>query len=306
MKTQKNTPSIYHAFNKYKLHGLAFLFIFLNSFISLSQSLPQTDDKYIYFSNGDKVDRLPDTPLLHVIHYSLDIYLDKKGEMSFEEILENKHLFQANNTYDNLDTDATYWATTEVQARKSHQDSIIFLFKDYHSLKSWDRIDAYLIHEDGTIEHQQAGAAVSKDKKISNFPFDPIAFGLAPNEKATLFFRVEKYRVSPETHYYKNILSQERWADRLTIVLMIKDLQELLQPYQFNGTYHQANYRRPFVGNYIRQFQLYQDRSYNADISYIYKNQASLPWGLSDEVVPELGEVYWMKTRLIGSDRFNG
>ncbi len=304
----KNQRSIFFIFlKKFNLFFLAFLLISLSSIESQAQTPPAAHDEYIQFFNGQEIENCEYyhwNSRFRDLYRSLAIYLDENGDRSFEDISKNQQLFQENNTRGNFDPNQTYWVKVDVQARRNQQDSILFFFQNFLSLHGWESIDAYLVHEDGRMEYQQTGFSIPKDQKSIDYPFHPVAFGLVPNERATLFFRLENHKLEKETAY------SHKWGSdishHLFFKLWIKDFSDLLSPYQFEGVYPERSNSRPFRGNRIFQFDLYKDTDKELDVSTIHQNRELIQWGYSDAIVPALGEVYWMRTQLVGTELFRG
>ena len=302
---QHRSPSF--LFKNINLILLACLLIVLTSIEGAAQTPSQAHDEYIQFFNGQKIEHCADVNQYRRFRYlynSLDIYQDEKGEMSFEEISKNQHLFQENNTRENFDPDQTYWVKVDIQARRDKQDSIMFFFQHFENFQGWEYVDAYLVHEDGKMEHQQTGFSLPKHKKSIDYPFYPVAFGLVPNERASLILRLENFKQEKETVY--SIKWRSDLVQYIQIKVWIKNFSDLLSPYQFDGNYIQKSFSRPFRGNQIFQFDLYQDTSHQLDISTIHRNRETIQWGYSDSITPVLGEVYWMKTQFVGTELFNG
>jgi hypothetical protein len=138
---------------------------------------------------------------------TIEVFKDEKGNTSFEEVAANDALFWENNTKESFEADKVYWMKLNLQAGEHYRDTCLFYVG---SIESWEKIEAYLIHEDGRVEQQQAGTGLAM---INNFIPDDfneiIGFGLDSTENARLYIRVEGVRVG-HTHTYLSL-----WARRV-------------------------------------------------------------------------------------------
>ncbi len=286
---------------------LTLVLVFFGSIQGSTQSGPEAHEQYLQFFNGQEIDKCAEINKYRRFKYlyrSLAVYLDKEGEMGFEEIKQNQDLFQHNNTRQVFDPNQTYWVKVDVQARKNQQDSIMFFFQHFENFLGWESVDAYLVHEDGSTDIQKTGFSVPRNERSVEYPYYPIAFGLRPNERASLFFRLESLKQEKEAENAK-----EWWSSLnqfIELKVWIRDYSDLLSPYEFDGRFSQKTLSRPFRGNQVFQFDLYQDTSKLLDVSTIHRDRREIKWGYSDSIAVKKGGVYWIKTELIGSELLNG
>jgi len=132
-------------------------------------------------------------PLAEVVdlHPALEIFEDKTDRLDFDQILTKSNEFDLNNTLIDFNPKATYWIKVTLRGGMDSIDTCSFFVENMAGFTSWKDIKGYLVHENGQIEQQQTGTAYSIEEKPLLLPNNIVRFGIALNEKATLYIRVK-------------------------------------------------------------------------------------------------------------------
>ena len=84
------------------------------------------------------------------------IYKDSSRQMSFDSIQNRADIFEINNTHLDIDPNAVYWCKLKLRGKSNQTDNYSFqISSDPYGKDSWNSMDAFLVHEDGTVERQQ-------------------------------------------------------------------------------------------------------------------------------------------------------
>ncbi len=93
----------------------------------------------------------------------------------------------------------------------------------------------------------------------------------------------------------------------LTALFMLPQ-EAIAQPeqYRFDGSFYESNPSFPFSGNRIKSIKILEDQEGTLEVTNVQAIPEISEWKSPEELKPERGKVYWMKTRLYGSTVFNG
>ena len=171
---------------------------FLFPILIYGQSSPS--DSLVKNNNGWNLDSL--TSNTHEFYEELEIFHDKNGTITFEELRKNEQLFGINSTLENYQSDQVYWAKLVLRGSSIKTNNYLFhfttnewkysYFTRYGWEPSWERIDAWLVHEDGKVIHQKTGIALSKEDKSIPSPMSLTRFEIQQNENITLYDSIDK------------------------------------------------------------------------------------------------------------------
>ena len=226
----------------------------------------------------------------------LEIFKDESKQLNFDSIQLKSVDFKLNNTNVNVDTNAVYWYKVKLRGHPEQSDDYLFqISADYYGKNSWNKIDAYLVHEDGSIEQQQSGFALQKKDKAIPFPANLHRFSIAKNELVTLYLSV------------KGTL-EGRAPESVNMLYVHKDyFKDLHGGYTFKGQFHNDfGYPYAFVSNYIYTHEIVEDSAGTMEIATVYEDWLSLERKDWMNIKPEVDKVYWLKAKFIGSPIFNG
>ena len=230
------------------------------------------------------------------------IYKDSTRVMNFDSIRKRSEDFEINKTYqlnnekNSLDSDAIYWSKMKLRGHPEKSDDYLFqISTDYYGKNSWNKMEAYLVHEDGTVEEQQSGFALRQEEKSIPFPANLFRFNVAQNENAVLYLRLEG-------------VEEERKPDYISIKLVDDgNYLDTEGGYEFKGQfYRKYDYPYSFVSNYIYHHEIVEDTVGTMNIESVYNNWQSLDRQDWMSVQPAVDKVYWLKAKFIGSPIFNG
>lgn len=227
---------------------------------------------------------------------TIEVFKDESGKASFEEVLANDRWFVPNNTQETVDPEAVYWMKVNLRADMEFRDTCTFYFHQGWPTRSWDRIDAYLVHENGRIEQQQTGMALSRKEKSLPINRSVAAFGLEPGEEARLYVRAAGG--TPEKVPTQILIGVKRWK---TLPISYSG------DYRFEGKYSFRTGAYPFQGNKVQNLEILEAPKEGITIDEILSQGEALDWEENHlRVTCERGKVYWVKTRLIGGNAFSG
>lgn len=248
---------------------------------------------------GDKQEEIvPNHIKLYTrLEQTVEIFKDETGNTSFEEILANDQWFVPNSR-ESFEPEAIYWMKVNLKADLNFRDTCLFGIGYDGARKTWNKIDAYFVHENGRIEKQQTGNALSLHEKSIRINNSAVSFGLEPGEEARLYVRV----AGGEPEEVPPLLGM--WARRWNS----------LPPYYYSGEYqfagkyyYSAVPGQSFQGNIIPNLEILEDPHGSITIDELLAQGKNLNWEENNlKVVPERGKVYWIKTRIRGSSVFVG
>ena len=225
-----------------------------------------------------------------------EVYKDNSRQMSFDSIRLRPTIFELNTIDDNVDTNAVYWSRLKLRGHEEKTDEYLFqISSDYWGKNSWNKIAAYLVHEDGRVEKQLSGFAINKEEKAIPFPANLLRYTIGQNEKAVLFLRLEG-------------VNEERKPSTIPI-LLVNDGHyfDTKGGYEFGGQFtNDFGYPYSIVSNYIYHHEIVEDSSGVLEINNISKDWLSLNRKDWMAIQPEVDKVYWLKAKFIGSPIFNG
>lgn len=226
--------------------------------------------------------------------YFMQVMLDESGDMRLEDVRSNSALFQPNDLMQTFDSSTVYWSRMVVRGHPDRSDSYLFqISRDNAGIRSWNYIEAYLLHEDGRIDTQRTGIAIPTAERSIPYPLPVVQFEVSQREKALLFLRLKG--VPPD-----------RAPTGVCSYSLNQSLFDLKGGYQFSGTFAQRNPVLPFHTNDINHQEIYVDDEGLLGIEDIAEKWSSLTKKDVLNVRPEPGKVYWMKARFFGSDHFKG
>jgi signal transduction histidine kinase/DNA-binding response OmpR family regulator len=276
--------------------NLLFLFVTLWTTLPL---LAQADQNTLQVISGKQTQEI--TEEYTYLENTIEVFKDEKGNTSFEEVAANDALFGENNTRENFEADKVYWMKLNLLAGKHYRDTCLFFMNGF--IKSWEKIDAYLIHEDGRVEQQQTGFDLAVINKSIPVDQQVIGFGLDSTENARLYIRVEGVRAG-EVPYYLSLRAKQ-----------VKKLSPYLEyEYQFKGEFRNevpwtfdAAAEIPFRFNQIRNIQLVEAPDSMTTFEDLLLHQEDWKWTDNNvNVLAKEDNVYWIKAQLIGTNFFNG
>lgn len=120
------------------------------------------------------------------------IYKDSSRQMNFDSIRKQKGIFELPSSNDTIDLNAVYWCKLKLRGQPNKTKEYVFqISSDGFGKRSWNNIEAYLEHEDGSVEKQQSGFALPEEEKAVPYPPNLLRYSIAKNEKAVLYFRLE-------------------------------------------------------------------------------------------------------------------
>ena len=224
------------------------------------------------------------------------VYKDSSQQMNFDSIKKQEEVFELNRSNFNLDFDAAYWCKLKLRGQPEKTKEYVFqISSDSYGKRSWNTIEAYLVHEDGRVEKQQSGFALHPEEKAVPYPVNLLRYTIAQNEKAVLYLRL------------KGIEAERKPSG---IYIYIVDDGHYLDTeggYEFKGQFN--NDYRPtfsFVSNYIFHHEIVADSTGTMPIESVYNSWQSLNRKDWINVKPAVDRVYWLKAKFIGSPIFNG
>lgn len=226
----------------------------------------------------------------------LSIYKDSNGVMNIDSIRKRPNIFEINHDSEHLDFDKAYWCKIKLRGHPEKTDDYLFQVSgDYAGKKSWNHIAAYLIHEDGSVEKQQAGFALQQAEKSIPYPANLFRFNIAQNEKAVLYLRLEGV--------------EEARKPASISMLVVEDgyYLDMEGGYEFKGEfYRNVNSFYSFVSNNIYHHEIVEDTTGTMSIDTVYTNWQFLDRKNWMNVKPAEDKVYWLKAKFIGNPTFNG
>jgi len=276
-----------------KTHFLLLL-LFFGAFPLMSQEV-DTTLKVVSKLHSQEI-----TEKFVLLYESIEIFKDEKGDATFEEVAANATLLQENKTKEGYETDNVYWVKLNLKAGKDYQDTCYFYVEELNGFRSWEKITAFMKHEDGRVEKQQTGYGfLVKEKSVSSLNH-AVCFALDSAENAQLFFRLEGVR--------KDRICEKIsiWARRIRNAGSITYLNHHL-PYQFDGKFGKDRAESPFRRKKIRNIQALEapDSLTTFEDLLLHKDN----WRWEDDpfnVIMQKDKTYWIKTRLIGTNSFSG
>ena len=170
------------------------------------------------------------------LHSALTIFEDNTGNADFDQILTKQKEFTINNTFIDFDPSATYWIKLTLRGGPSTLDTCSFFVENMKGFSSWKDIQAYLVHEDGQIEQQQTGIDYSIEEKPLPLLNNIVRFGIAPQEKASLYIRLKG-------------VTEKRTPRSISLLGTRNTHLSFSDVYQTDGTFNYATFISPFKGN---------------------------------------------------------
>ncbi|MEM7371597.1 MAG: response regulator [Bacteroidota bacterium] len=226
--------------------------------------------------------------------YFMQVMLDESRSMQLEDVRARSDLFQGNDLNQTFDSTTVYWSSMVVRGHPDKTDSYLFqISRDNAGVRSWNKIDAYLIHEDGRIDSQRTGLSIPLAERSVHYPLPIVRFEVKEGEKARLYLRVSG-------------VQKDRIPLGICSYSLNQSLFDLDGGYQFSGTFAQQSPGLPFHTNSINHHEIYEDDEGLLEIDHIINNWSSLPKEDVLSVRPEYGKVYWIKARFFGSELFKG
>jgi len=218
------------------------------------------------------------------------------GKTTFEEVAANDALFGDNNTKGNFQPNKVYWMKLNLQAGKNYRDTCLFYVEGGTSFLSWEKIDAYLIREDGRVEQQKTGYGLARENKSIPIPRQVLGFGLDSTENARLYIRVEGEIAG------RNPELLSIWAKQT------KELYPFFQhEYQFKGEFREDVRNSPFRCNNIRDIYLLEAPDLRTTFEDLLAHQENWKWDDNQSnILPKKDKVYWIKKQFIGTNMFDG
>ena len=241
----------------------------------------------------------------HTFYEELEIFHDKNGNTTFEEVQNFDSLFTTNTTSENFQPDDVYWSKITLRGHSEKTANYLFgsltfendnyAFQIDHG-KGWQYNDAWLVHEDGSIESQQSGFGIPKQEKsvpsVANFA----RFEIKQNEKVILYSR-----------FQGAMKDKKRTPQKITFSLLNEDMfPGYIEGYPFKKHFRSSSSLVPFKFNLIKNHELYIDPSGKATIDNIAKNWNQLDTKDVYNTSHVPNQIYWIKTRFYGSAYFNG
>ena len=233
------------------------------------------------------------------IYSTLNIYHDKEGNTTFEEIRNNDQLFENNKTSDkeyNYDPKEVYWGKLILYGDSEKTDDYLFHFSSDRYFQSWGNIETWMIHANDSISYFQTGDQFRVTEKPIPSQFNMLHYTIQQNEKVVLYFRMEG--VDEE---------KIRKPNRIRIYLLEEDKWPGFFPdYPFKGDYLFDGPNLTFATNVTINHDFYIDSSGTSTIEEIVSNQEKLAWKDASKTLIEADKVYWLRKRFYGSPYFNG
>jgi len=241
------------------------------------------------------------------IYSHLNIYHDKKGNSTFEEIRNNDQLFGSNNTLEeeyNYDPREVYWAKLVLYGNSEMTDDYLLLFSPDRWFTSWEKIDSWMVHANDSTSYFQTGDQFANPSRFSRreaekpipSPFNMLRYTIQQNEKVVLYFRLEgvdEEKIAQPDHIRLFLLEEDKWPG-------------LFPGYPFKGNYLFDNQTLLFASNPIINHEFHIDKSRVATIDDIANKQEILDWKDASKTRIKEDEVYWIRARFYGSPYFNG
>ena len=230
---------------------------------------------------------------------TLEVFHDHEGHASLEQVLAHKAWSSPNEYTGKLAVEGVYWMKTTLLADSGFQDTLLFHLQfDNRLPKSWAKIDAYLVHQDGRIEQQVSGVSRDRDEKDIPVNFSFVGFGLDAGEQAQLLVRVEGGRPVSRPPLLLGML-----VERIPSLAGLKHPEQ----YEFDGTYYVKHEQTPFRYNFDIDIEVLTAPKADLSLAEVLTQGEGLDWKENYVfVLPQRGEVYWIKSQLIGSSTFNG
>ena len=272
--------------------------LFFLVLFSLSLNAQGEEDKLFSVLGDKKQEIFPDSIKAFTwLEQTLAIFKDEAGDTSFDEVLKNDQWFGENNSRKDFDPQAVYWMKVNLRPGVAFRDTCQFNIQNDQAFRTWEQIDAYLVHEDGRIEQQQTGSGLAVQEKSIPSLGSVVAFGLDKEENASLYIRVE----GSHPHRTPSFLGMyARRTDRLSPLM-------LAEGYQFSGTFKTEHDYSPFRYNIVPNIELLEAPNTNSSLDDILAEQEDANWEDNYyNIVPEKGKVYWLKTQLKGNPAFFG
>lgn len=227
------------------------------------------------------------------LYPALCIFKDEEGNKTFTEVSKNNAWFDINRTIEQYDTSAVYWVKLRLNGNEQSPDSCIFFVEQSEGFHSWNQIQAYLVHEDGTVDQQLSGISVPKSEKHFRRYNNLITVHLATNEEATLYLRL-------------SATSGRRHPTYISLKATRQNALPNVDTYQANGQFKFASSFTPFQGAKMDIQNIFVDSSNGLSVDQTIAEWNQLNHQYAYDVAVKPAEVYWAKIRVLGSNLFTG
>ena len=230
---------------------------------------------------------------------AINIYHDKTGNASFEEIRNNDPLFENNKTHDkeyDYDPKEVYWTKIILYGDSEKTDDYLFLFSPNRYFRSWEKIDSWMVHANDSITYYQTGDRFVEGEKPIPSKFNMLRYNIQQNEKVVIYVRmqgVDEEKMKKPDHIDIHVLEEDKWPG-------------YFPDYPFKGEYQFDEANQPFATNVIINHDFYIDATGTSTIEDIVSNQEKLAWKDASKTLIEADKVYWLRKRFYGSPYFNG
>ena len=214
---------------------------------------------------------------------------DSTSQMSFDEILDLQDSFKKNDSYNKLNTNSANWGHVKLQGKKNIDTTFILHFRTTHRPR-WDKIEAWNVREDKSIEYSATGKKVKAENSAFQVPVDFIKIRVKANEKIDLFIRFDLLEKQPNFSYEIafNIINKELFPG-------------YFKGYPFKGFFYHNPDIEPFQGNLIITHKIFTEKLNSYTIEEIHSQWETLNKTLVNETKSEPKKTYWTKLEVIGS-----
>ena len=218
------------------------------------------------------------------LYNTLNVYHDKKGNTTFEEISNNDQLFGDNNTFDdddNYDPTEVYWGKLVLHGNSEKTDEYILHFSPNRYLTSWKNIDTWMVHANDSITYYQTGDQFLEAEKPIPSQFNMLRYTIQQNEKVVLYFRMEgvdEERVRKTNHIRIFLLEEDQWPG-------------FFPSYPFKGDYYFKNANLPFATNVVINHDFWIDPIGTSTIEEMVARQDELDWKDASKILIESDKV---------------
>lgn len=244
------------------------------------------------WSLGDS--RRKEVPTVTFAGVFTTVYQDSSQQMRFDSIRKRGEIFELHNPNYPIDTNAVYWCKLKLRGHPEKTKEYVFqISSDSYGRRSWNNINAYLVHEDGSVEKQRSGFALRPEEKAVPYPPNLLRYRIAKNEKAVLYFRLEGLEAKRKPSSIAALLVDDGYY------------LDTEGGYEFKGQFNN-DYGNAFVSNLIFHHEIVEDSTGTMQHEAVYTNWQSLNRKDWMHLKPTADKVYWLKSKFIGSPIFNG
>jgi len=227
----------------------------------------------------------------------LKFWKSNNEQPSLSDILKLAPYFTDNLPIENAQADnSIYWL--QLPLCNSEQAARTYLFDLDPMNYRWERIEAHLVHADGSIISQVTGSHLAKAEKPIYSEKHLLEFKVEAKEQVWLFVKLQKPLAKA--------LTANRPLHLKVALIDAKNHPGYFQGYPFTGHFESIETDFPFNGNAIVNHEWYIDESSEANIDDVVQSWHQLNKGDLYNTSHEVNKVYWMKAQFYGSEAFKG